>query len=308
MKVYRNDPSTWDTGPRQVAVGIGVFDGVHRGHKAVLEGLLERAVGTPVIAMTFGTHPDEIVTGRPGPPTLSPLARRIELLADLGIDGVAVIDFDDAVRQLSPDDFVQHYIVDGLNAALVAVGEGFRFGYRAEGDVDMLRISAKKFGFEVIVTSIVDLHGTEVRSSAIRSAIASGGVALAANMLGRPFEIDGIVVEGDGRGRTIGYPTANITLPDCLVRPATGVYAVQCEVGGITYDGVCNVGTRPTFGGGEETIEVHLLDTHVELPGKVMRVRFIDRLRNEQRFISAETLVAQIERDIEEARSVLLSS
>ena len=124
-------------------------------------------------------------------------------------------------------------------------------------------------------------------------------------MLGRPFEIDGVVVPGDARGRTIGFPTANITMPDRLVRPATGVYAVQCEIDGVRYDGVSNVGTRPTFGGGDETIEVHLLDVDEDLYGKSVRVQFIDRLRNEQRFTSAETLVFQIKTDIEQARSVL---
>lgn len=305
MNVYRDDPSTWDTHGSRTAVGIGVFDGVHRGHSAVLEGLRLRASDLPVIAMTFATHPDEIVIGAPGPPALSPLARRIELLGDVGVDGVAVIEFNDDVRQLSPEEFVKEYIVDGLNAAIVAVGEGFRFGFGAEGNVDTLRMCANEYGFEVVVTPIVDLHGTEVRSSTIRAAIASGGVALAARMLGRPFEIEGIVVPGDARGRAIGFPTANITMPECLVQPATGVYVVRCEVDGSLFDAVSNVGTRPTFGGGEETIEVHLLDADLDLYGKTMRVQFIDRLRNEQRFTSAETLVAQIKSDIEHARAVL---
>lgn len=305
MNVYRGNPSTWETGGSRTAVGIGVFDGVHRGHVAVLDGLRKRADGLPVVAMTFATHPDEVVTGVPGPPALSPLARRIELLGAVGVDGVAVIEFDDDVRQLSPEEFVKGYIVDGLNAAIVAVGDGFRFGYDAEGNVDTLRICANKFGFEVVITPIVDLHGTEVRSSVIRAAIGSGGVALAARMLGRPFEIEGIVVPGDARGRKIGFPTANITMPDCLVRPATGVYAVRCEVDGVTYDGVSNVGTRPTFGGGDETIEVYLFDVDLDLYGETMRVQFIDRLRNEQHFTSADALVTQIKSDIEQARAAL---
>lgn len=307
MKVYRNDPSSWDTGSERTAVAIGVFDGVHRGHAAVLSGLMERSGEMPVIAMTFATHPDEVITGMPGPPALAQLERRIELLGELGLDGVAVIEFNDEVRRLSPESFLKDYIVDGLDAALVSVGEDFRFGHLAGGSVDTMRICGARYGFEVLSTPIVDLHGTEVRSSSIRAAIASGGVALAARMLGRPFEIDGVVVPGDARGRAIGFPTANITMPDRLVHPATGVYAVRCEIDGVHYDGVSNVGTRPTFGGGDETIEVHLLDTDEDLYGKSMRVRFIDRLRNEQHFTSAEALVTQIRQDVERARAVLAS-
>jgi riboflavin kinase/FMN adenylyltransferase len=261
----------------------------------------------PVIAMTFAVHPDEVVTGMPAPPALAPLERRIEMLGDSGLDGVAVIDFDEQVRQLSPEAFIESYVVDGLNAAIVSVGEDFRFGFQAKGTVDTLRISGGEYGFDVVVTPIVGIHGTEVRSSAIRAAVASGGVALASSMLGRPFEIEGTVVPGDLRGRSIGFPTANITMPECLVRPATGVYAVRCEIDGRRYLGVCNVGTRPTFGGGDETIEVHLLDIDEDLYGETMRVQFIDRLRSEQHFESVEALVAQIEKDVEEARSLLAS-
>lgn len=305
MKVYRNDPSEWDVGNRPTAVAIGVFDGVHRGHVAVLRRLLERSGDMPVIAMTFAVHPDEVVTGMPAPPALAPLDRRIEMLGDLDLDGVAVIDFDEEVRQLSPEEFIRRYLVEGLNAAVVSVGEDFRFGYQAEGSVDTLRLRGGDHGFDVVVTPIVDIHGTEVRSSAIRAAVASGGVALASSMLGRPFEIAGTVVPGDLRGRTIGFPTANITMPDCLVRPATGVYAVRCSVDGSQYLGVSNVGTRPTFGGGDETIEVHLLDMDEDLYGATMHVQFIDRLRSERHFESVDALVAQIEKDIEQARLIL---
>jgi riboflavin kinase/FMN adenylyltransferase len=304
VKIYRNDPSDWDPGHR-TALAIGVFDGVHRGHVAVLKSLQDQSVDMPVIAMTFAVHPDEVVTGMPAPPALAPLERRLEMLGDLGLDGVAVIDFDEEVRQLSPEEFIKAYIVDGVKAGVVSVGEDFRFGFQAKGNVDTLRISGALHGFEVLATPIVGIYGTEVRSSAIRAAIAAGGVALASRMLGRPFEIEGRVVPGDARGRTIGFPTANITMPDCLVKPATGVYAVRCEVDGRPYLGVSNVGTRPTFGGGEETIEVHLLDTDEDLYGATMRVQFIDRLRSEQLFPSVDELVAQIERDVDGARSVL---
>lgn len=304
MKVFRNDPTEWNPDRADYAVAVGVFDGVHRGHLAVFDALRVAAEGLPLCALTFGTHPDAVVRSDDPPPLLTTLDRRIELLSDAGLDAVGVIDFDDEVRYLSPDDFVARFLVGALNSALVAVGRGFRFGYQAQGTVDDLRVIGKRTGFDVVETQIVNLHGTEVRSSSIRAAIASGSVGLAARMLGRPFEIEGVVVPGDARGRTIGFPTANITMPDGLVRPAGGVYAVRCEVDGVTIDGVSNVGTRPTFGGGEETIEVHLYGTEIELYGKTVRVSFIDRIRNEQRFASVGALVSQIEADIDVAKSI----
>lgn len=305
MNVRRNDPTTWNPEGTPHAVAIGVFDGVHRGHKAVFRALVAAAGDLPRVVLTFGTHPDVVVSGMPSPPALAPMERRLELFAEQGFETAAVIDFDDEVRRLSPEEFVDRYLVVGLNARLVAVGVGFRFGYQAQGTVDTLRLLGQQRGFTVIETPIVDLYGTEVRSSVIRAAIASGGVELASRLLDRPFTIEGVVVPGDARGRAIGIPTANITMPEGLVRPAGGVYAVVCTVDGDEYDGVCNVGTRPTFGGGVETIEVHLLAADLDLYGKNVRVAFIDRIRNEQRFTSVDALVAQIEADIEEAQTVL---
>ncbi len=305
MEVYRGDPAGWNLGTRPHAVAIGVFDGVHRGHMAVFRALEEAAGDLPKVALTFGVHPDEVVAGTPAPPALASLEQRIERFEEEGFDAAAVIDFDGDVRALTPEEFVDRYLVEGLAARVVAVGEDFRFGYDAAGTVDTLRVLGHRKGFEVVETPIVDVHGTEVRSSTIRAAIASGGVALAARMLGRPFSIEGVVFPGDARGRSIGFPTANVTVPDGMVRPAGGVYAVVCTVDGVEYEGVCNVGTRPTFGGGAEIIEVHLLDVEIDLYGKTMRVAFIDRIRNEQRFTSVDALVAQIEADIELAREIL---
>jgi riboflavin kinase/FMN adenylyltransferase len=305
VETYRGDPSLWNPQRIEHAVAIGVFDGVHRGHLAVFSALREAASNLPLAALTFGVHPETIVGTREAPPQLTTLDRRIELLADAGLDAVAVIDFDERVRHLDPDAFVDRFISGGLNAGIVAVGSGFQYGYEATGSVDTLRIAGRDRGFDVVETPIVHLHGTEVRSSSIRSAIAAGSVELAARMLGRPFEIEGLVVAGDRRGREIGFPTANITMPEGLVRPAGGVYAVRATVDGVEIDGVSNVGTRPTFGGGEETIEVHLFDTDIDLYGETVRVAMIDRIRNEQRFTSVDSLVSQIESDIETAKTIL---
>jgi len=305
LKVFEGPPATWDSGAEATAVAVGVFDGVHRGHKAVFDALTESSDGAPRVAMTFSTHPDAIVSGVPAPPALTTLERRLELFDEAGLDMAAFIDFDHTVMQMSPDAFVEEYLVEGLSAKVVAVGDGFRFGHGATGTVDTLRLLGQRHGFRIIATPIVRIHGTEVRSQAIRAAIATGGVELAARMLGRAFEIEGKVVAGDGRGRTIGVPTANVEMPHGFVRPAGGVYAVRCTVDGVVHDGVSNVGTRPTFDGEGETIEVHLLDTELDLYGKVVRVAFIDRIRNEQRFASVDALTAQIQDDIAKTRLIL---
>jgi len=306
--VFTGDPTGWNPDGERYAVAIGVFDGVHRGHLAVLRALKQEVPDLPKAALTFGTHPVSVITGSESPPALSSLKDRLNLFAEAGLDAAAVIDFTDETRTLSPAEFVDTYVVEGLNAKAVAVGTGFRFGADAKGTVDTLRILGQDRGFTVIETPIVDLHGTEVRSSAIRAAIASGGVELAARMLGRRFAISGVVVQGDARGRTIGFPTANVTMPPSLVRPAGGVYAVLCTVDGVTYPGVCNVGTRPTFGGSTEMIEVYLFDIDIDLYGKDMRVEFVDRIRNEQRFASVDALVSQIRTDVQQAKMILGST
>ncbi|MEZ5175894.1 MAG: bifunctional riboflavin kinase/FAD synthetase [Acidimicrobiia bacterium] len=305
MKLFEGNPSTWNTDRTAYAVAIGVFDGVHRGHLAVFSALRASAVGLPVCALTFGSHPHAVITGGEAPPLLTTLGRRLKLLESTGLDAVAVIDFDDEIRHLAPRSFAEIFLADALDAQVVAVGHGFRFGFRAEGTVDDLRVFGRDLGFDVVETDIVDLHGTEVRSSSIRAAISSGSVELAARMLGRPFTIEGAVVVGDDRGKSLGFPTANIALPDGVVRPAGGVYAVRCVVDGSPLNGVCNVGTRPTFGGTTETIEVHLYDAEIDLYGKTVLVEFIDRIRNEQRFTTVDALVSQIEADIDIAKSVL---
>ena len=305
MKVLTGAPSAWPRDDEEHAVAIGVFDGVHRGHRAVFRTLEDAADGRSLVAMTFSDHPDAVVSGGEPPPSLTTLDRRLELFDEAGIAIAAIIDFTEETMRLTPEGFVQKYLVDGLHSRVVAVGDGFRFGHGASGTVDTLRLLGQQHGFEIIATPIVTIYGTEVRSSTIRAAIASGGVELASRMLGRPFEIDGAVVPGDTRGRTIGFPTANVEMPPGFVRPAGGVYAVRCTVDGVEYDGVSNVGTRPTFGGGPEMIEVHLLDVDIDLYGRTVRVAFVDRIRNEQRFASVDALVAQITSDVDRARVAL---
>lgn len=304
MIIYRGDPSGWDPPPHGAAVAIGVFDGVHLGHRRVLDaldGCDERLART---AMTFGTHPAAVLAPDKAPTRLSTLARRFELFDHAGIERVAVLDFDEKMRDMTPQAFVDRYLVDGLDARFVAVGEGFRFGRNASGTTGTLAELGAALGFAVEVVGIELRGGREIRSTAIREQLEGGDVAQAAAMLGRPYDMEGIVVPGDGRGRRLGIPTANISFPAVLTVPLPGVYAVMAIIDGVAYPAVANLGTRPTFDGTDQVLEVHVLDLDRNLYGKQVRVLFIERIRDERRFASVDDLLAQIRADIVTATTV----
>lgn len=303
MNVLRGDPSGWQR--TDSAVAIGVFDGLHRGHQTVIRALGVVAPPASSVVLTFGAHPSAVLLPAGAPLELTTLERRLELFSEMGVDVTAIIDFNDEIRQIAPDEFVERYLVTGLGARFVAVGEGFRFGYGATGDADTLRRLGTTFGFEVVTVPILEIEGSSVRSTAIRDALRSGEVTRASAMLGRPHEISGVVVPGDGRGREIGIPTANIAGPPTLVVPARGVYAVRVGLEAEELPGVANIGVRPTFDGGPEVVEVHLLDTDRDLYGRTLRIDFIARLRDERRFDSISELVDQIHHDIAAARHVV---
>lgn len=295
-------PTTWDVPPVGSAVAIGVFDGVHLGHHRVLDGLGAGGSGLWKVALTFGTHPASLLSSRGTPTPLTTLERRLELLEQAGMDAVAVLEFDDDLRNLTPSEFVDRYLVDGLHAHLVIVGVGFRFGKDADGDARALERFGELHGFEVETVPILGSDGREIRSTAIRGALSRGDVESAAEMLGRPHEVDGRIVPGDGRGRQIGIPTANLELEATIAVPARGVYVVSVTIDGVEHLAVANVGIRPTFDGSVELVEVHILDFDRDLYGSTLRVRFIARLRDERRFDSVADLIVQIGRDIAAAR------
>ncbi len=305
MIVYQGAPETWDGPPEGAAVALGVFDGVHLGHRRVLEALADADAALVRIAMTFSTHPAALLSPNGAPSRLSTLKRRFELLEATGIERIAVLKFDESMRVMPPEEFVRRYLVDGVNARFVAVGEDFRFGERASGTVDTLVDLGKRFGFEVAAVDIVSDHGIEVRSTEIRAAIEAGEVARAAALLGRPYEMEGIVVPGDGRGRELGVPTANVSFPAVLTTPEHGVYAVIATIDGVDHPAVANLGTRPTFGSASEVLEVHVLDFKRDLYGKHVTIGFVDRIRDERRFASIDDLVAQIRSDIATAHEIL---
>lgn len=291
------------------AVTIGAYDGVHAGHQAVLRELrrlaTERGLTTAVV--TFDRHPASIVRPESAPKLLTDLDQKLEALRATGcVDEIVVIPFDLARSQEEPEQFVQEVLVDRLHARLVVVGEDFHFGRGRRGNVVLLRSLDR---FEVVGLPLVKAGAGVVSSTAIRSAVAAGDVEAAAAMLGRAFEVRGVVVPGDRRGRTLGFPTANLAVPADILQPGDGIYAGWYErPDGSVHASAISVGRRPTFADGGAAgpiVEAYLLDFDGDLYGEAARVRFSARLRDEQRFASVEALVEQMARDVEEARAVL---
>jgi riboflavin kinase/FMN adenylyltransferase len=294
-------------GLRAPAVTIGNFDGVHRGHRALVGETLARAraAGGEAVALTFDPHPARVLAPARVPAALTTLEQKAELLAELGLDVLAALPFTPEVAALSPEGFAGAVLAGALGAREVIVGEEFRFGRGRSGDAATLARLGGALGFSVGAVPPVMDGGRPVSSSRVREALAEGDVAHAAALLARPHFVDGMVVEGDRRGRTIGVPTANLDTDGAFL-PARGVYAGRCRLpGGEVRLAVVNVGERPTFGGGAVTIEAHLLDYSGDLYGKRLRLSFAARLRAEQRFGSAEELVAQIRRDVDRARALV---
>jgi riboflavin kinase / FMN adenylyltransferase len=297
-----------EVAPGPSVVTIGNFDGVHRGHQV----LLRRAVGAAheqgvrAVAVTFHPHPAAVL--RPGsePPALQTLEDRIDRLLDEGIDLVLVLRFTERLASLGPHLFVQQVLVERLRAVQVIVGSNFRFGHKASGNVVTLNDAGAAHGFRTEVVTLLDLDGVALSSSNVREHLERGDVGWANRALGRPFSLHGEVVPGDGRGRTIGVPTANLAVPDEVLVPGNGVYAGHAELDGRRHPCVTNVGVRPTFDGQRRSVEAHLLEADLDLYGRELRIGFEHRLREEQRFADVEALVAQIRADITEARRLLL--
>ncbi len=288
-------------------VAIGNFDGVHRGHQAVLAATLDRAraQGQPALAVTFEPHPRTHFV--PDHPVfrLSPPEVKARLVAALGLDGLVVARFDAEFAERSAEDFVERVLLEKLRVSGVTVGWDFHFGRGRRGDPAFLDAAGRRHGFSVdVVEPFAAEDGENVSSSRIRAALAAGDVAEAGGLLGYRWFVRGPVVGGDRRGRTLGFPTANMLLaPDCRLRH--GVYAVTFTVDRIVHTGVANWGRRPQFGNGLPVLETHVFDFSGDLYGRVAEVRFVSRLREEEKFPSVDALVAQMHRDAAEARAVL---
>ncbi|HXZ66665.1 MAG TPA: bifunctional riboflavin kinase/FAD synthetase [Streptosporangiaceae bacterium] len=295
-------------------VTVGEFDGVHRGHQRIVAVARQTAadLGLPVVVVTFDPHPDEVV--RPGshPPLLCTARRRLQLLAGLGVDAVCVIPFTLEFSRLGPDEFVRTVLVDQLHAARVVVGENFRFGHKAAGDVPLLAELGDKYDFAVTGVPLLTEDGVTISSTGIRTLLADGAVAAAAEQLGRPHRVEGVVVRGFRRGRALGFPTANLEPPAHTAIPADGIYAgwlVSLDAAGAEtqrWPAALSVGTNPTFGDQDRSVEAHALDRDdLDLYGTHMAVDFVTRLRATVRFDSVEALVRQMHIDISDARRLL---
>jgi riboflavin kinase/FMN adenylyltransferase len=296
---------------RVTAIAIGNFDGVHRGHRALIERARSeaRALGGESVVLTFEPHPTRVLAPERCPLRITGVDRRLELFESLAVDGVIVQGFDRAFAGLSPEQFARDVLLS-LGARVVIVGDNFRFGKDRAGDGPTLRTLGSMLGFRTEVLSpVVDERGDMVSSSRLRAALAEGDLDRVRAMLGREFDIDGRVVRGDQRGRTLGFPTANVQT-DVESLPRDGVYAVRVSVlsasegRGEEMLGVMNIGVRPTFSAGR-SMEVHVLDRDVDLYGALVRVACVARLREERKFDGVDALRAQIAEDIRGARGVL---
>jgi len=303
-------PAQWG----RSVVTIGEFDGVHRGHQRIVSRARTAAaeLGLPVVVVTFDPHPDEVV--RPGshPPLLCTAPRRSQLLADLGVDAVCVLPFTLEFSRLGPDEFVRAVLVERLHAARVVVGDDFRFGHKAAGDVALLAELGEKYDFTAEGVPLLTENGVKISSTGIRAMLAAGDVAGAAHDLGRPHRVEGVVVRGQQRGRALGFPTANLeTLPHTAI-PADGVYAGWLSslnsAGAETqrWPAAISVGTNPTFDGRFRTVEAYALDRDdLDLYGTHVALDFVARLRATLKFSSVDDLVAQMHLDVDDARRLL---
>ena len=289
---------------------IGNFDGVHLGHQAVLRSLAQtgRQLGAPSVLMTFEPQPQEFFAPETAPPRLTRLREKLVVLESCGIDAVLCLRFNDALAKLEAEDFITQLLVERFAARHVLVGDDFRFGRQRRGDVKLLTEMGAANGFRVGDMPTFELNGERVSSTRVRRALSDGRLDDAAELLGRPYRLYGRVVHGDGRGRTIGFPTANIELRRRTL-PLLGVYAVRVNgLGERTYNGAANFGVRPTFGGRRAVLEVHLLDFAGDAYGKNVSVEIVDKLRDEQRFDSVDALTRQITDDVGRARDRLACS
>jgi riboflavin kinase / FMN adenylyltransferase len=282
-----------DAEPRQRKVAIGTFDGVHLGHQAVIEGA--------DTVLTFDPHPLEVLHPAATPKLIMPFGVKRDVIEGLGVEELVVIPFDKSFSTQTAEEFIEHVLVEKLDAKTVSVGENFRFGAKAKGDPAMLGSHSE---FETKVVPLVEIDGETVSSTRIRALVAAGDMVGARHCLGAPFMVEGTVVKGDQRGRKLGFPTANLVPDDRLAIPGHGVYAAFAN--GVP--AAVNVGVRPTFESGRGVlIETYLIDHEEDLYGKTLRVAFAERLRGERAYHEVDELIVQMHRDVEDARRVCAS-
>ena len=286
---------------------MGFFDGVHRGHQAVLRTVVARARGRGVrsVAITFDRHPREVLSPGTEPRLLTTVDRKAELVESMGIDQLVVLAFDRDFSLIPAEDFVRDVLVEGVHVVHAAMGANFTFGFRARGTMENLPAMGAPSGLTVETVGLVEVDGRAVSSSSVREALASGDLAWPRAALGRRFVLDGEVVTGHGRGRGLGYPTANLRTWPRLLLPGQGIYAGVAEHAGRRYRAAIDCGTNPTFGVEPLHVEAFLLGFDGELPGEALAIEFWDRLRDEVRYDSVDELMVAIEADVERTGEVV---
>jgi riboflavin kinase / FMN adenylyltransferase len=304
------------TGWGHCVVTIGVFDGIHRGHQSIIAEAVKMAAerGVPSVLITFVPHPSEVV--RPGshPPVLTSIVRRAELVEQLGMDVFCALPFTLEFSKMAPDEFAHHALVDRLHASAVVVGENFRFGHKAAGDVTLLERLGHRFGFTAHGIPLLTDGETVLSATYVRSCVTAGDMTTAAHVLGRPHRVDGVVERGDQRGRGLGFPTANLRTDEWTAVPADGVYAgrvVRLDewgrtvVGGDLGPAAISIGTNPTFEVRQRRVEAYVLDFDGDLYGAVLGIEFVERLRGMEKFDGVDALVTQMHADVAKTRAVL---
>lgn len=304
VMVVRGLPKAEQLGAERPVVTIGNFDGVHQGHQALLSHVVRRAraAGAPAVALTFAPHPKAVIQGAP-PPLITTEEQKLELIARLGLDAVVVVPFTRELSQMEPREFVDRVLWDGTHLRGLVVGYDFRFGKGGRGHYALLFDEGVRLGFSVDQEGATQIAGQVVSSTAVRDALRAGALDDANLFLGRDYFIEGEVVSGHKRGRTFGYPTANLKTVNEIV-PAGGVYATWLQVDGKYYYGATNIGTNPTFGDGVLAVETFVLDFDGDLYDRKIRLHFTRRLRDELKFDGVAALKAQIDADVAEVRRI----
>lgn len=292
---------------RPVAATFGVFDGLHLGHRDLITRTVDKAkqIGGISVVLTFHQHPLHLLAPVYAPPTITAWQLRREIFESLGVDLLVIVDFNRAFANQSPQEFAKRVLLDRLAVKSLCMGFNNRFGKGGKGDTAQILELGKTLGFEVDIVPPTVWKESVVSSTRVRQLLIDGRIRKANELLGRTHAIIGEVIHGESRGHTLGFPTANISIGDDMLIPCGGVYAVRGRVGDGRLGGVMNIGSRPTFGEGEISIEVHLFEFDLDLYGERLRVELVERIRPEQKFSSADDLVAQITRDLEAARTAL---
>jgi riboflavin kinase / FMN adenylyltransferase len=294
--------------PQPSVITIGSFDGVHRGHQYLINSVVEtaKARGAASVVVTLNPHPKLVL--RPDPPLLlvSTVEERLALLEQLGLDYVVVFPFTREHSQIRARDFVQ-LLVEHLRMIELQCGPNFALGYKREGNIPFLQELGQEFGFIIKVVEPRVFQEGLISSTRVRELVGAGDVSMATSLLGRFPALRGIVVHGDHRGRQLGFPTANLNVPDKKLVPANGIYAVRVRLGDEWFNGAANIGIRPQFGGGPRLVEVYILDFDRDIYGQELEVHFVQRLRDEKKFESVQALVEQMHHDVDKARAILTS-